>query len=127
MVGVVNTLVDFAAFGAALALGVAPAIANVLAFATANPLSYIVNGRVTFRSASGPASLSFGGYAKFCTAHLLSLAIATALVLWLSPGWGPIWAKLLAVAATLLINFGASAKFVFGAGEKRPAEGAESL
>lgn len=125
MVGVVNTLVDFIAFSAALAFGVAPALANVLAFATANPFSYIVNGRVTFRDASGPATLSLGGYAKFCTAHLLSLAISTALVFWLSPIWGPVLAKLLAVAMALLINFFLSASFVYGAGEKRSAEDAK--
>jgi putative flippase GtrA len=126
VVGVVNTLVDFAAFSAALALGVTPALANILAFATANPLSYIINGKVTFRSASGPAALSFGAYAKFCAAHLVSLAISTGLVFWLSPVTGAIPAKLLAVAATLLINFLTSSAIVFGAGEKRSAEGAES-
>jgi len=126
LVGVVNTLVDFAAYGAALFLGVTPALANLLAFATANPLSYMMNGRVTFRAAAGPAALSLGGYAKFCTAHLLSLAISTAMVFWLSPLIGPLLAKLMAVAVALVINFSASAVFVFGAGEKRPAEKVES-
>ncbi|GJL90824.1 GtrA family protein [Hyphococcus sp.] len=127
VVGVVNTLVDFAVFSAALFIGVAPALANILAFAAANPFSYLVNGRVTFRSKSGAAPLSFGGYTKFCAAHLVSLVISTGVVFWLSPVWGPIQAKLAAVAITLFINFSASTMFVYGTGEKSPVEEAESL
>ncbi len=136
LVGVFNTGVDFAAYSAAIMLGVTPGLANILAFSTANPLSYLINGRVTFRASAGAAPLSVGGYAKFCTAHLFSLAISTSLVVWLAPLMGAFAAKLGAVALTVFINFFASTFFVFRPGEKGvseaefgdkdPAESAES-
>lgn len=127
LVGVFNTGVDFAAFSAAVLAGVHPAIANLIAFAVANPLSYVVNGRVTFRNASGPARLSLAGYGKFCAAHLVSLAISTGIVVWLSAYAGPFYAKLAAVGVALFINYAVSAIWVYRAGEKTPPESPESL
>lgn len=126
LVGAANTAVDFAVYSAGVLLGGAPALANIAAFAVANPFSYVVNSRVTFRRADGPAALSLAGYGKFCAAHLVSLAISTGLVFWLAPVIGPFIAKLSAVAVTLFLNYFASAVLVFGAGEEGPAKKAES-
>jgi putative flippase GtrA len=127
LVGVLNTAVDFAVFSAAVFAGVNPAPANLIAFAVANPLSYVVNGRVTFRYADGPAALSLTGYGKFCAAHLVSLAISTGLVVWLSAYAGPFYAKLAAIGVALFINYAASAIWVYRTGEKTTPESPESL
>ncbi len=132
MVGVFNTAIDFALYGVALVFGAAPALANIIAFGGANPISYALNGKVTFRDRAGPARLSWQGYAKFCAAHLLSLAISTGLIYWLAPMIGALAAKLLAIAVTLFINFFASALLVYRperprAGEESSAGNAESL
>ncbi len=127
LVGVFNTGVDFAAFSTAILAGIHPAIANLIAFAVANPLSYVVNGRVTFRNADGPAPLSLAGYGKFCAAHLVSLAISTGLVIWLSVYAGPFYAKLAAIGVALFINYAASAIWVYRSGEKTTPESPESL
>ena len=127
LVGVANTGVDFAVYSAGVLLGLPPVFANILGFAVANPFSYAVNSRVTFRKTDGPAALSPSGYARFCTAHLLSLAISTGLVFWLAPMIGPYIAKLSAVLVTLLLNYGASAFFVFRDGEDSSVKRPESL
>ncbi|WP_375204806.1 GtrA family protein [Hyphococcus sp.] len=117
LVGVANTTFDFGVYSVGVLLGVAPALANIIAFAATNPFSYVANSRVTFRSEAGPAALSFRGYGKFLAAHLLSLAISTGLVFWLAPVIGPFLAKALAIAVTVFINYFASALLVFKAGE----------
>jgi putative flippase GtrA len=126
LVGVANTIVDFSVYSACVLSGVAPALANILAFGVTNPFSYVVNSRVTFRGAAGPAPLSLKGYGKFCAAHILSLAISTGLVFWLAPLIGPFLAKAFAIAVTVFINYFASAFLVFRAGEEGPAGKAES-
>lgn len=113
LVGVFNTITDFSVYAAGIFIGLPPALANIVAFMTANPLSYFINSRTTFRVASKPAPISYKGYAKFLTAHLLSLVISTALVGFLAPQIGPFRAKILAVVVTALINYSASAIFVF--------------
>ncbi len=126
LVGVANTIVDFTVYSAGVLLGVPPAIANIIAFGVTNPFSYVVNSRVTFRGANGPAALSLRGYGKFCAAHLLSLAISTGLVFWLAPLIGPFLAKFSAIAVTVFINYFASAMLVFKAGEEAQVKEAES-
>lgn len=126
LVGVANTIVDFSIYGACVVLGVPPALANIIAFAAANPFSYAVNARVTFRNGAGPAPMSFSGYGKFCAAHLLSLAISTGLVFWFAPLIGPFLAKAFAIAVTVFINYFASAFLVFRPGEDGAAKKAES-
>ncbi len=112
-VGVFNTAVDFVVFSAAVFLGFAPALANILAFAAANPLSYVINAKVTFRRNARAAAMSFPGYGKFLTAHLASLAISTAVVFFFAPRIGPFAAKAAAVGVTVFINYFASAFLVF--------------
>lgn len=113
MVGVINTLVDFAVYAAAIAASIAPGLSNVLAFAVANPMSYVINSRVTFREGGKPAPISFPAYGKFLTAHLLSLLISTAAVILLTPVIGPYLSKVSAIVITLAINYSASAFLVF--------------
>lgn len=113
LVGVFNTGVDFAVYSAIVLLGGGAAIANICAFAVANPFSYAFNSRVTFRRDGRAAPASFVGYAKYLAAHLASLVISTGIVLWLAPQHGPFAAKLAAVVVTLFINYFACAFLVF--------------
>lgn len=118
-VGVANTAVDFGVYAAAIALGLPPAVSNIIGFAVANPFSYFMNSRVTFRVEGKPAEISLGGYGKFLAAHLISLALSTLAVFWLAPVIGPYLAKLAAIGLTVAINYGAAALFVFRKTETR--------
>ena len=112
-VGVLNTVLDFVVYSAAILLGMSPALANVAGFAAANPFSYAVNARVTFRTEGQRAATSFRGYGKFLAAHLVSLVISTTAVHYLALQFGPFVAKICVIFLTLAINYGASALFVF--------------
>lgn len=111
--GLLSAATDFAVFGAALACGVSAAPANVVAFLIANVQSYLLNARLTFRSAGKGATISLRGYGKFLFAHLFSLALSTAIVAGLAPQIGPWPAKFAALAAAAVWNYSASAFFVF--------------
>lgn len=112
-VGVVNTAVDFTIYAIGLALGLAPALANIAAFSVANVFSYVVNAQVTFRENGAAAPMSLKGYGAFWAAHLVSVAISTAIVFFFADRIGPLAAKVVAVAVTVFINYGASAFLVF--------------
>lgn len=113
LVGVWNTIVDLTVYTIAIFAGITPALSNILAFAVTNPNSFFVNSRTTFRRDNKPAPLTLRGYAKFLAAHLVSLALSTATVYFLSPKFGPFPAKFCAIAITVLINYGVSAFVVF--------------
>lgn len=113
LVGVMNTVVDFVCYAIGLAAGLAPALANIAAFSVTNVFSYIVNARVTFRRNGAPAPVSLKGYGAFWAAHLVSVAISTAIVFVFAPRIGPFAAKAAAVVVTVFINYGASAFLVF--------------
>ncbi|MCM2504557.1 GtrA family protein [Aureimonas altamirensis] len=49
LVGVLNTIIHWAIFGALVALGTSQAEANVLAFCAAVTVSFFANARLTFR------------------------------------------------------------------------------
>lgn len=130
MAGVFNTALDLSIYAAGVALGLAPLVANAAAFFVANMFSYLVNAKVTFRRDGVAAPLSFGRYAAFLSAHLLSLAISTSLVFWLADEMGPFIPKAAAVFVTLFVNYGASAFVAFrprrGSGERAPGDPGES-
>lgn len=119
LVGVMNTVVDFVVYAIGLAAGLTPALANIAAFTVTNVFSYLVNARVTFRENGEAAPVSFKGYGAFWAAHLVSVAISTAIVFFLADRLGPFTAKAIAIAVTVFINYGASALFVFKTPEKR--------
>lgn len=116
LVGVGNTLAHFALLVALVeAARMAPAVANVLAFAAANALSFVMNSRFTFAS-----RLGWGSYLKFLAVSLLGLAInyltmqlAQALGLHYLVGAG------VAIVLVIGIGFGLSRAVVFG----RPPRG----
>ena len=125
-VGVLNTIVDYSVYTMAYFLGAPPAAANIIAFGATNPFSYGVNSRVTFRRNGKAAPLSWRGYGKFLSAHLLSLVISTLVVFFLATRVGPFWAKAAAIFVTVFINYGASALLVFNDTDTPDPAGDES-
>lgn len=113
LVGVFNTGIDFLFYVMWIAFGLTPALANVAAFALTNPLSFLVNSKVTFRRDGRAAAISFKAYRTFLLAHLLSLTISTAVVWGGSDIFGPYMAKFAAIGVTVLVNYTASAFLVF--------------
>lgn len=116
LVGVGNTLAHFALLVALVeAARMAPAVANVLAFAAANALSFVMNSRFTFAS-----RLGWGRYLKFLAVSLLGLAI-NYLTMQLAQALGLHYLAGAAVAIVLVIGigFGLSRAVVFG----RPPRG----
>lgn len=111
--GLVNSVTDLAVFSVAVLLGVNAAAANGLAFLVANLQSYFLNGKVTFRQSGQSARLSVSGYAKFCSAHLIGLAVSTLVILTLAERVGPFGAKGVAVLASVGFNYAMSAMLVF--------------
>lgn len=124
-VGLANTATDFFVYGALLSIG-APALgANAAGFFAANAQSYLLNSRFTFHEGCAPARVSLAGYGKFLLAHLISLAISSAMIAIFADRWGALPAKASATLFTFLWNYSMSAIFVFGA-KRRAATGAEA-
>ena len=109
-VGAINTAVDFAIFAGLAALSLHVAAANVVAFLGANLVSYFLNARLTFADGAPP---SHGRYLRFLGGHGVSLVFSTVIVTILASPIGALMAKLVAVAFSLLWNYGWSARFVF--------------
>ena len=112
LVGVANTAIDFAVFGALYYLmSVHLLLANSLSYGAGLVNSFVMNSRWTFRD---PARQQRGTRAvRFAAFNLIGLAIANA-VIWLLALVLPAWtAKLGAVGATLLWNYWSSHRFVF--------------
>ncbi len=124
LVGVINTVTDFAFYAGFYFLGAPPVFANGLAFLVANLQSYLLNARVTFATDGRPAALSLRGYFAFGGAHLFSLGVSTLAVLLLSGSIGPFWAKGAAAVFTFAFNYWSSARFAFRAKRAGPPESA---
>jgi putative flippase GtrA len=122
VVGVVNTVVDYGVFLAAyyvLALPLIPA--NVLAWVVAVSGSYVMNSYVTFAAESG-RQLRWRAYGAFVASGIAGLVANTATLV-IASSWLhlPIpAAKLLAIAASFVVNFSLSHFVVFRA-RHRPA------
>ena len=122
VVGVANSVLDFAVYSALLAISFTPIAANAIGFFCANLQSYLLNSRFTFRSEGAAAPVSLAGYGRFLVAHLMSLAISTLIVILAAPHIGPHFAKIGAMGFTFVWNYAASAIFVFR-GERDAHEG----
>src|SRR5215217_7680578 len=75
-VGVVNTLVDLAAFVALVWVGLHPLVANVVSFSLGALNSLVLNKTLTFREAGVPFSRRL--VATFAVVTLLSLCVSQA-------------------------------------------------
>lgn len=114
LTGVANTLVDVATFSLlAFVLGLAPAVANVLAYLVGVTNSYLMNRYWTFR-ADAPAAMGAGRVALFFALNTVAAAVATgALVLLIRVGLATLSAKLLSILLSMTINYAAMRGVVF--------------
>jgi putative flippase GtrA len=121
VIGVFNTLVDLGVFLVAYQLlHVALIPANVLAWLVAVSGSYVLNSFITFAVESG-GRLHWRAYGTFVASGVLGV-IANTVTLVLASYWIPVLAaKLLAIAASFVVNFSLSHFVVFRA-PRRSAE-----
>ena len=112
-IGCVNAVVDFAVFSIGhLYFGLPIIVANPIAWCVAVTNSYVLNSMFTFAAESG-RRLSFGRYVAFATTQIGGLIANTATVLVASYVMPVLMAKLLAIAASFVVDFTLSHLVVF--------------
>jgi putative flippase GtrA len=112
-IGVVNSLVDLGLFLLALKyLTGSLVVANVLAWTVAVTGSYVMNSFITFAAESG-RQLSVKAYAAFVASQVLGLIAATTTLVLCAMVMPVLYAKLLAIGVSFLVNFSISHFVVF--------------
>lgn len=112
-IGVVNTLIDLGLFLLALKfLTQSLVVANVLAWTVAVSGSYVMNSFITFAAESG-RQLTLKAYLAFVVSQLLGLIAATTTLVLAAQAMPVLYAKLLAIAVSFLVNFSISHFVVF--------------
>jgi putative flippase GtrA len=112
-IGVVNSLVDLGLFLLALKyLTTSLILANVLAWTVAVSGSYVMNSFITFAAESG-RQLSVKAYAGFVASQVLGLIAATTTLVLCALVMPVLYAKLLAIGVSFLVNFSISHFVVF--------------
>jgi len=113
LVGVANTLLDFALFLALVYLaGMRPVPANVISYSSGILNSFVLNKHWTFKATRDQGVLH-RQLAVFVGVNLVGLGIASVIVWGLADILGPPLAKLVAVGGTFGWNYGASRHLVF--------------
>jgi putative flippase GtrA len=125
VIGVVNTLIDLGVFLAAYNVFALPLIpANVLAWLVAVSGSYVMNSRITFAAESG-RQLRWRAYGAFVASGVAGV-IANTMTLVIASYWIPVLAaKLIAIAASFVVNFSLSHFVVFRTRERQAERSAE--
>ena len=125
MVGVVNTLIDLGIFLLAYNIFAVPLVpANVLAWLIAVSGSYVMNSFITFAAESG-RQLRLRDYGTFVASGVAGVVTNTT-VLVVASYWMPVLAaKLLAIAASFLVNFSLSHFVVFRSRDNKAGTSAE--
>lgn len=103
-VGVLNSVIDFAAFAGLVALSLQPLLANLLAWGVAVVFSFTVNSRWTFMR---PETFGVGqSFLRFAlSGAAISLGTSTAAVYLLPAVTGLLPAKLIGIAVGAVLNF----------------------
>jgi putative flippase GtrA len=105
LIGCANTLIDFSVFWlGARRMGFPIVIANVTAWLVAFTFSYLVNGRFTFRRGWN-VLLNIRYYCRVAVGNLLSLVLATTILLIAASHMPLAFAKLLSIAVGFAVNF----------------------
>ena len=122
LIGIINTLIDLSVFLAAYNVFHVPLVpANVLAWMVAVSGSYVMNCFVTFAAESGRV-LRWRAYGAFVLSGVVGV-IANTTTLVVASYWMPVLAaKILAIAASFVVNFSLSHLVVF----RTPAQSAET-
>ena len=119
--GLISAFVDFGTFALAIRVMDLPLVlANVLAWATAVSASYVLNSHTTFAAESG-RKLNLRAYGTFVCSGLFGLAAGTVTLLLASYFVPVLFAKVIAIGASFIVNFTLTHFFVFGSSpERRP-------
>jgi putative flippase GtrA len=125
VIGILNTLIDLGVFLAAYSIFDVPLIAaNVMAWMVAVSGSYVMNCFITFAAESGGV-LRWRAYGAFVLSGVAGV-IANTTTLVVATYWMPVLAaKLLAIAASFMVNFSLSHFVVFRTRERRAGTSAE--
>jgi len=112
-VGAVNTLVDLGIFLLALRyLTSSLVVANVLAWTVAVGGSYVMNTFITFAAESG-RRMTLRAYLTFVASQVLGLIAATTTLVLAAMILPVLYAKLLGIIASFIVNFSISHLVVF--------------
>ena len=112
-VGLINSLVDLCLFLLALKfLTSSLIVANVLAWSVAVSGSYVMNTFITFAAESG-RRLNWRSWLAFVAFQILGLVAATATLVLAAKAMPVLYAKLLAIGVSFLVNFSMSNFVVF--------------
>jgi putative flippase GtrA len=123
LVGVVNSLVDLGLFLLALKyLTTSLVVANVLAWTVAVSGSYVMNSFITFAAESG-RQLALKAYLAFVASQVFGLIAATTTLVLAAMVLPVLYAKLLAIGVSFLVNFSISHFVVF---RKRDGDAADN-
>ncbi|MCA8881747.1 MAG: GtrA family protein [Rhodobacteraceae bacterium] len=114
LTGVANTAVDVATFSLfTFGLGLAPVVANVIAYLAAVTNSYLMNRYWTFRH-DAPASMGAGRIVLFFALNTLAAGVATGvLYVLIRAGLPTLAAKILSIAVSMAINYVAMRGVIF--------------
>ena|SRR6516162_3034963 len=125
LIGIINTLIDLSVFLAAYNVFHVPLVpANLLAWMVAVSGSYVMNCFVTFAAESGRV-LRWRAYGAFVLSGVAGV-IANTTTLVVASYWMPVLAaKILAIAASFVVNFSLSHLVVFRTPEQSAGTSAE--
>jgi putative flippase GtrA len=125
VIGVLNTLIDLGVFLTAYNIFSLPLVpANVIAWMVAVSGSYVMNCFITFAAESG-GRLRWRAYGAFVLSGVVGV-IANTTTLVVASYWIPVLAaKLVAIAASFLVNFSLSHFVVFRTRERPPEPSGE--
>ncbi|MBC7576274.1 MAG: GtrA family protein [Tardiphaga sp.] len=113
VIGLGNTVVDLAIFSLAYEVLKLPLVpANVLAWLVAVSGSYVMNTMITFRAESGRV-LRRKDYLSFVGSGVLGVIVTTTILVVLSNFMPVLFAKLVAIVASFVVNFTMSHFVVF--------------
>jgi putative flippase GtrA len=114
-VGVINTVIDFSVFWTAANYLQWPLVpSNVLAWLVAVSFSYAMNSFTTFGPESGGV-LRWRDYGTFIASGVAGMVASTATLLFLSYVLPVLWAKVLSILVSFVVNFSLSHFVVFKA------------
>lgn len=110
LVGIVNTLVDFAVFTVLTFFGMYYMAAQVISYSCGVANSFVMNKYWTFGDKSSPHGYEIF---KFIAVNAVSLAVSLSILYPLKPAIGVFSAKIIATLFSVMINFAGSKLWVF--------------
>ncbi len=115
VVGAIGTGVDGLLFAALVLVGADPRLANILSYSSSAVLGFWLHRSWTFGARDEHPGKQAVRFTLMVGAGLL---LSTTIVWLMAPLFGPLPAKLVAICATLTLNFTVSKWLVFNAGSR---------